>query len=119
MAVALIEAFGIFTGATVSFSRMVPILLSLTRVLVLAQQRLKAARIFSWLSAAAILLVAGIGIAKIVIHYTMKVRLDQAQSEPLAQRALGHTHRFLHQVSRRRGLCLGESTFPACRYPPP
>jgi hypothetical protein len=79
MAVALIEAFGIFTGATVSFPRMVPILLSLTRVLVLAQQRLKAARIFSWLSAVAILLVAGIGIAKIVIHYTMKVRLDHAQ----------------------------------------
>lgn len=99
MAVALIEAFGIFTGATVSFARMVRIFLSLTRVLVLAQQRLKAARIFSWLSAVAILLVAGIGIAKIVIHYTMKVRLDQTQIVSLAQRAVGHTHRFLHEVS--------------------
>lgn len=51
MAVAIIEAFGIFTGAT---------------------QRLSAARIFAWLSGLAILLVAGIGLAKVVIHFTMK-----------------------------------------------
>lgn len=70
--------------------------LSLTRRL--AQQRLKAARIYAWLSGLAILLVAGIGLAKVVIHFTMKVGGFRASYRRPSHRFSEHPYRLLYPV---------------------
>ncbi|TFK28269.1 hypothetical protein FA15DRAFT_665488 [Coprinopsis marcescibilis] len=52
MFIAVIQAFGIFSAAT---------------------QKLGPTRIFAWLSVLAIVLMAGVGLARVVIHFTKKV----------------------------------------------